>query len=389
MGPLTGIRIVEFAGIGPGPFAGMMLADMGAEVLRIDRAASGGKAMPDQAYGDVLGRGRKSVTLDLKDPAAVEVALRLVAQADGLIEGFRPGVMERLGLGPEVCAARNRALVYGRMTGWGQYGPLAHAAGHDINYIALSGALWATGDKEGAPVAPLNLLGDFGAGGMLLAFGMVAALLRAAKTGEGDVVDAAIVDGTATLMGFIYGFLANGGWQNARASNRLDGAAPFYGTYACADGKWISLAPLEPQFFALLVEGLGLSGAAVEGRDDPAHWPALRAELETVFRQKSRDAWCAVFEGTDVCFAPVLDLEEAPQHPHNVARGVFDTSAGYAQPAPAPRFANAPAQMPPPAPHAGADNATALQGWGFGQEEVEELIGAGVLRADQAPIKNK
>lgn len=381
MGPLAGIRIVEFAGIGPGPFAGMMLADMGAEVLRIDRAASGGKAMPDQAYGDVLGRGRKSVTLDLKDPDAVAVALRLIAQADGLIEGFRPGVMERLGLGPDICAAHNPALVYGRMTGWGQDGPLAHAAGHDINYIALSGALWATGPKDGMPVPPLNLLGDFGAGGMLLAFGMVAALLRAAKTGEGDVVDAAIVDGTASLMGFIYGFLANGGWENARAANRLDGGAPFYGVYECSDGKWISLAPLEPQFFALLVQMLNLSGAAVEGRNNPAHWPALRAELETVFRQKSRDEWTAIFEGTDVCFAPVLDLTEAPHHPHNTARGIFDHSAGYPQPVPAPRFTQAKPQMPAPAPEIGADNATALQGWGFDQSEVDGLLAKGTLSA--------
>lgn len=365
MGPLQGIRIVEFAGIGPGPFAGMMLADMGAEILRIDRP---GPADPTAA-ADVVSRGRRSVVLDLKTAEGRAAALRLVARADALIEGFRPGVMERLGLGPEPCHALNPALVYGRMTGWGQEGPLSQAAGHDLNYIALSGALWSMGEAGRNPVPPLNLLGDFGGGGMMLAFGIACGLLRARLTGRGDVVDAAICDGTAALMGFIYGQRARGRWENARGANRLDGAAPHYGVYRCADGGWITLAPLEPQFFEVLREKLGLPDDWRRRRDDPAEWPALRAELAGIIATRSRAEWCALLEGTDVCFAPVLDLDEAPHHPHNRARDVFTEAGGLLQPNPAPRFRDAVPELPGPPPLPGSGAASALADWGFSAEE--------------------
>ncbi len=378
MGPLEGLRIVEFAGIGPGPFAGMMLADMGADILRIDRKPAPNDPVKDNS-GDILSRGRKSITLDLKNPAGVQVALRLIGQADALIEGFRPGVMERLGLGPDVALQRNPALVYGRMTGWGQSGPLAHAAGHDINYISLSGALWATGEADRPPVPALNLLGDFGAGAMFLAFGIVSALLKARSTGQGDVVDAAICDGIASFMGFIQGLSARGGWHNMRACNRLDGSAPFYGVYACSDGKWVSIAPLEPQFFALFLRLLDLGQDEFPDRLDPANWPAQRTRIAGIFATKSRAEWAAIFEGTDVCFAPVLDLEEAVSHPHNLARGIYDHSEGFAQPAPAPRFRHSPPEMPSRAPTAGQDNKTALTEWGFEQPEIEAFVANGTL----------
>lgn len=333
-GPLAGIRIVEFAGIGPGPFAAMMLADMGADIVRIVRAGAA-----DNADDPVL-RGRRSVALDLKSPDGIAAAKHLIKQADGLIEGFRPGVMERLSLGPEECHAVNPKLVYGRMTGWGQTGPLSHAAGHDLNYIALSGALWSTGEADRPPVAPLNLLGDYAGGSMFLVSGMLAALLAAARTGQGDVVDAAISDGTATLMTMFYGKMAQGDWDVARQSNRLDGGAPYYGVYECSDGKWITIAPLEPQFFALFLELLGLPADHYPDRLDKAEWPAHRAEFAEIFLKKSRAEWCDLFEGTDICFAPVLDPKEAPQHPHNQARGVFSQN-GAPIPAPAPRFSKA------------------------------------------------
>lgn len=333
-GPLAGIRIVEFAGIGPGPFAAMMLADMGADIVRVVRA--GGQ---DDPMDPVL-RGRRSVALDLKSPEGIASALHLIGQADGLIEGFRPGVMERLSLGPDECHAVNPRLVYGRMTGWGQSGPLSHAAGHDINYIALSGALWCTGQAGRPPVAPLNLLGDYGAGSMFLVAGMLAGLLAAARTGKGDVVDAAICDGAATLMTMFYGKIAKGEWDVARQSNRLDGGAPYYGVYECADGKWITIAPLEPQFFAQFLELLGLPQDHYPDRTDKTEWPARRSELAKMFLERSRDEWCDLFEGTDICFAPVLDPEEAPEHPHNRARAAFSAGASPI-PAPAPRFAKA------------------------------------------------
>ncbi|PHS05146.1 MAG: carnitine dehydratase [Blastopirellula sp.] len=378
MGPLEGVRIVEFAGIGPGPFAGMMLADMGAEILRIDRQLAPDAIVPDPK-GDILSRGRKSIILDLKNPASVEVALRLIGQADVLIEGFRPGVMERLGLGPDIALERNPALVYGRMTGWGQTGPLAQAAGHDINYISLCGALWATGEADRPPVPALNLLGDFGGGAMFLAFGIVSALLKARATGQGDVVDAAICDGTASFMGFIQSLAARGRWQNVRASNRLDGAAPFYGVYACSDGKWISVAPLEPQFFDLLLRLLDLVPDDFPDRFNSENWPTQRRKFAEVFATKSRAEWCEILEGTDVCFAPVLDMEEALTHPHNQARHIFDQTDGFVQPAPAPRFQNSPTEMPSRAPSLGQDNETALTEWGFGDAELQDLLASGVV----------
>ncbi|KMW58603.1 Alpha-methylacyl-CoA racemase [Candidatus Rhodobacter oscarellae] len=370
--PLAGIRIIEFAGLGPGPFAGMMLADMGAEVIRIDRP--GTKAAPT----DFLARGRRSVMLDLKQPAAVEAALALLTGADGLIEGFRPGVMERLGLGPAPCMARNPRLVYGRMTGWGQEGPLAHAAGHDLNYIALSGALWAMGEPDRAPVFPLNLLGDFGGGGMYLAFGMAAGLLKAARTGQGDVIDAAICDGTASLMAMIYGWRAGGGWQDQRGANLLDGGAPWYGVYSCADGKWVTVGALEPQFWARLLQLLEIPEAELGDRHDRGNWPVIRARLAGAFAQGPQAHWVALLEGTDACFAPVLDLEEAAQHPHNVARGVF-ANGGQSEPMPAPRFAGSKTPKPGAPPEPGADGQAVLAQAGMSPEEIAALLRTGAL----------
>ncbi len=317
--------------------------------------------------------------MNLKVPGAAQVALRLIGQADALIEGLRPGVMEKLGLGPEVCHDLNPSLVYGRMTGWGQTGPLAKAAGHDINYIALSGALWAIGEADRDPVPPLNLLGDFGAGGMMLAYGIACGLMRARDTGQGDVVDAAICDGTAALMAPIYAQMAKGIWVNERQSNRLDGAAPYYGVYKCADGKWICIAPLEPQFFALFLDLLGLKSADFTDRLNTATWAQHRALFEGLFAARTRDEWCDVFEGTDVCFAPVLDLIEAPQHAHNRARQVFVKGAGFAQPSPAPRFQNATPEMPSPPPVPGSDNKTALSDWGFSPEEIDKIAADGIF----------
>jgi len=374
--PLSGICIVEFAGIGPGPFAGMMLADMGAEVLRVDRQGPGRSPDPRK---DITLRGRQSITLNLKEPRAVEVALRLVGQADALTEGYRPGVMEGLGLGPDVCLARNPKLVYGRMTGWGQTGPLASAAGHDINYISLSGALWAMGERDRNPMPPLNLVGDFGGGGMVFAFGLLCALLRARETGEGDIVDAAICDGAAALMAPVYGYIARGIWENLRQANFLDGAAPYYGVYQWLDGKWISIGPLEPQFYALLVDLLDLRPEDIGERADTARWAEQRERFAEVFRRRTRDDWCARLEGTDVCFAPVLDLEEAPNHPHNRARAIFVEAHGAVQPAPAPRFARAATPLPGPPPAPGEHNGTALPAWGFDDGEVADLRAAGVI----------
>ncbi len=333
MGPLEGIRIVEFTGIGPAPFCAMVLADLGAQVIRIDRPGAA------RNHGDVLHRSRPCIALDLKNPADVARAMRLIEKADALIEGFRPGVMERLQLGPNECLARNPKLVYGRMTGWGQAGPLADTAGHDINYIALSGALHAMGRKDVPPAPPLNLVGDFGGGGMLLAVGILAGVIEAQRSGKGQVVDAAMTDGASLLMAIIYGMRAAGAWKNERASNLLDGAAPFYDTYACADGKFLAVGAIEPQFYALLLEKIGLA-------DSPASWPEKKKQFAEIFRQKTRDEWCALLEGTDACVAPVLDLDEAPRHPHNVARQTFVEVDGVVQPAPAPRFSRHPQIKP-------------------------------------------
>ena len=376
MGPLKSLRILEFAGIGPGPFCGMVLADLGAEVVRLDR--------PDGAPGsrrDFVARGRRSVALDLKAPGAADAVLRLVEKADALIEGFRPGVMERLGLGPEACHARNPRLVYGRMTGWGQDGPLGHAAGHDITYIALTGALWSVGRAGERPVPPLNLVGDYGGGGMLLAVGVLAALLEAKGSGRGQVVDAAMVDGAALLMAPIYAMLARGRWKPERGANMLDGAAPWYDTYECADGRWVAVGPIEPQFFALVAAKLGLDTARFGDRMDPANWPALREALAAAFRARTRDDWAARFEGTDACVAPVLDLREAPSHPHNAARGVFTERDGAVQPAPAPRFDRTTAEPSLPPPLRGEHTDAVLAEWGFAAAEIAALREAGAIHA--------
>jgi alpha-methylacyl-CoA racemase len=341
-GPLSDVRIVELAAIGPVPFAAMLLADMGADIVRIARPGS-----PPLEGHDIVERGRRTIELDLKSSAGSAAALALIERADVLLEGFRPGVMERLGLGPTIALDRNPRLVYGRMTGWGQTGPLAHAAGHDIDYIALTGALHAIGERDGAPVPPLNLLGDFGGGALYLVVGVLAALLEARRSGQGQVVDCAIVDGAASLLSFIHAALARGSWCDARGSNFLDGGAPFYTTYRCADGEYIAVGALEPQFHALLIERLGLDGETFADRDDPSSWPRLRGILEQTFVTRTRREWCELFEGTDACVAPVLSLGEAARHPHLAARGTIASLEGVTCPAPAPRFSRTPSAMRP------------------------------------------
>ncbi len=372
-GPLQGIRIIEFAGIGPGPYCGMMLADHGAEVIRIDRP--GGMQLPN----DPLRRNRRSICLDMKHPDALAVARDLCRSADGLIEGYRPGVMERLGLGPDVLLADNPRLVYGRMTGWGQTGPYAHAAGHDINYIALSGVLHTVGRAGERPVPPVNYIGDFGGGGMMLAFGMVSAILHAKSTGTGQVIDCAMTDGSALLSAMTWGFHAMGIWRDQPGVNRLDGGAPYYDTYACADGKFISIGSIEPQFYALLRHHTGLDGDAdFDAQDDQAKWPLLKQKLTDLFATRSRDEWCAIMEMTDICFAPVLSLSEAPLHPHNVARETFIDVGGSIMPAPAPRYSATQVAKPRPAPAKGSDNAALLAGLGYDDDRIAALLGGAV-----------
>ena len=374
-GPLKGIRIIEFAGIGPGPFCGMMLADHGAEVIRIDRP--GGFMDPR----DPLSRNRTSIALDIKKPEAVQIARELCKSADGIIEGYRPGVMERLGLGPEVLLADNPKLVYGRMTGWGQFGPYAQAAGHDINYISLSGVLHGIGVRGAKPVPPVNYVGDFGGGGMMLAFGMSSALVHAAKTGEGQVIDCAMTDGSALLAGMTWGFLAAGRLKDEAGVNMLDGAAHFYDSYACSDGKFISIGSIEPQFYALLREKTGLTDDAdFDAQLDPSKWGPLKEKLTALFKTRTRDEWCAIMEMTDVCFAPILSLSEAPQHPHNVERETFLTVGGAVQPAPAPRYSVTANETPRPAPAVGADGDAVLAGLGFDASRIAALREGGVLR---------
>jgi alpha-methylacyl-CoA racemase len=334
-GPLAGYRIVEFAGIGPGPFACMMLADMGAEVVTLDRVGA------KKNLKGVAVRGRKVVELDLKDKAAIAQVLDLLANADALIEGFRPGVMERLGLGPDVVLARNPRMVYGRMTGWGQDGPLANAAGHDINYISITGALASIGPKE-RPVPPLNLVGDFGGGALYVVVGVLAALLEASKSGKGQVVDAAMCDGAASLMSMFFDMTASGRWVEGRENNFIDGGAHFYGVYECSCGHFISVGSIEPQFYALLRKHAVLTDADFDAQMDRKAWPALREKLQKVFKSKTREDWCKIMEGTDICFAPILSMAEAPKHPHNAARKVFIERHGVTQPAPAPRFLRTP-----------------------------------------------
>lgn len=380
MGPLHGLKVIEFAGIGPGPFAAMLFADMGAEVVRIERKSAVRRSLSLLSLGpfDVASRGRRSVALDIKRPAGCAAALRLIDQADALIEGFRPGVMERLGLGPETCLARNPRLVYGRMTGWGQDGPLAHAAGHDITYIALSGALHAIGTPE-QPLPPLNLVGDFGGGAMMLAWGMMAALWEAQRSGQGQVVDAAMTDGAAYLMAMLYGVKAAGLWSSQRGANLLDGGAFFYGTYECRDGRFVAIGPIEPQFYRLFLEIIGIDDPELASHYDPSTWPQQREKLAAIFHQRTRDEWCNLLEGTDACVAPVLDMDEAPDHPHNRARQTFLTVDDIVQPAPAPRLSRTPAAISNPPPDPGVDTERVLLAWGFDASEVAALRAAGAI----------
>lgn len=380
MGPLQGLRVVELASIGPGPMCTMLLADLGADVIRIDRLEPSGLGVPMKARFDVNGRSRRSAALDLKSAAGVDAALRIVDRADVLIEGFRPGVAERLGLGPADCHARNPRLVYGRMTGFGQTGPLAQAAGHDLNYIALTGALDAIGPASGAPVPPLNLVGDYGGGALYLAFGLMAALFERQTSGRGQVVDAAMVDGAASLMSMFHGMLAAGGWSGPRGGNLLDGGAPFYGVYETADGQHVSIGSLEPKFYAEMVRRLGLDEKFLRLQGDVSQWPALREAIAAAVRERTRDEWSALLEGTDVCFAPVLKLGEAHRHPHAVARGTYVEVAGVVQPGPAPRFDRSVPGHPRPAPEIGAHTAEVLAECGFTADDIARLRTSGVIR---------
>ena len=379
MGALDGVRVIELAGIGPGPCCGMMLADQGAEVIQVDRAAAVRGGDPARPPGNVNGRGRRSIGVDLKSPEGVETVLRLVEGADMVFEGFRPGVSERLGVGPDDCLARNPAIVYGRMTGWGQDGPYSSMAGHDINYIALAGVLAHFGRSDSGPVPPMNLVGDFGGGGMYLAYGMVCALLEARTSGKGQVVDAAMVDGAASLMSFIHGMLASGFHSPERGTNLLDTGAHFYDVYECADGGWISLGSIEPQFYAELLDKLGLDAERFGKQNDRDLWPELSEEIAAVVRMKTRDEWDAILEGSDVCYAPVLTADEATRHPHNVARGTFIDVGGITQPGPAPRLSRTPGEVRRPPAHAGQHTDEVLSEAGFDDDEVAALRASGAI----------
>ncbi len=375
MGPLEGIKVLEIASIGPGPFCAMMLSDLGAQVIRIDRKELVGTG--DSRIS--LNRGRKSLALDLKQPEAIETVLRMIETADMLVEGFRPGVMERLGLGPETCLSRNPRLIFGRMTGWGQTGPMAQAAGHDINYISLAGALHAMGHEDRAPTPPLNLVGDFGGGAMYLLAGLLAAYIEAQKSGQGQVVDAAMTDGTASLLTAFFGLRALGRWTDQRASNYLDGGAHYYGCYTCSDGKFISIGSIEPKFYALLLDKLDIEDDEFQAQNERDCWSTLRGKLETLFLTRTRDDWCAILENTDVCFAPVLSMAEAPGHPHNIARKTFVEVDGVTQPAPAPRFSRTQGEIQGPAARVGEHSEEVLKEWGFGEKEIAALRQAGAL----------
>lgn len=380
MGPLAGKKIVEIAGLGPGPVCGMLLADMGAEVTVIDRPATSNPSALVLANAAIMNRGKKSIALDLKMEGGRDVVLRLLENANGLIEGFRPGVMERLGLGPDDCLEVNPRLVYGRMTGWGQAGPLSQVAGHDLNYVALSGALWYGGRADSPPTVPPTLVGDIGGGAMLLAIGMLAAMMNAQETGKGQVVDAAMIDGSALSTTLLYALFQSGNWTLNRQDNFLDGAAYWYDTYECADGKYVSIGSIEPEFHALLLEKLGLE-------DDPDfaqqykkdRWPELKARFVDIFKTKTRDEWCALLEGSDVCFAPVLDFAEAPRHPHNRARGVFTKVAGVTQPAPAPRFSETPSEIGSAPPESGEHTAEILAAAGYSEQELGRLRAMNII----------
>lgn len=373
MGPLTGVRVIEIAGIGPAPFCGMMLADMGADVLRVDRPG----APPPEARYDLLNRGKRSVVADLKRPEAVGVILSLVEKANVITEGFRPGVMERLGLGPDVCLARNPRLVYGRMTGFGQDGPLSRAAGHDINYIALSGALSGIGRAGEPPVPPLNLVGDFGGGGMMLAFGLACALLEAKRSGHGQVVDAAMVDGAATLAAFLFAGVQRGTWEAARGANLIDGGAHFYDTYETRDGEYVALGAIEPEFYAEFIGLAGLDPAEFDPQMDRSQWPMMKAKLATLFKTRTRAEWCELLEGSDACFAPVLSPLEAPGHPHNQARATFVERDGIIQPAPTPRFSRTTPELTHLPPRPGEGGAAALAAWGLTDHQIAQLADDG------------
>lgn len=374
MGPLSGVKILEIASIGPGPFAAMLLSDMGAEVVRIDRADSVTDVDPKRPPQDILNRGRRNLAVDLKHPDGVAAVLRMVNAADGLIEGFRPGVMERLGLGPALCLARNPRLVYGRMTGFGQEGPLARSAGHDINYISIAGALEAIGRKGDPPVPPLNLVGDFGGGGMLLAFGVACALCERSTSGKGQVVDAAMIDGAALLMTMMRGMQDGGQWRDERGTNMLDTGAHFYEVYETSDGKYVSVGSIEPKFYAELLRRTGLDGDADFARQmDETTWPSLKDRLAALFRSRTRDQWCQIMDGADVCFAPVLSMSEAPAHPHNQARGTFVEFEGQMQPAPGPRFSRTPGAIAGPSAVPGQHTDDVLADWGFAADEIAGL----------------
>ncbi len=378
MGPLAGIKVLEFEAIGPGPFAGMLLADMGADVLLIDRPAASDLGLKRERWNDVMMRGKRSVTLDLKSKEGAHAALELIGRADALIEGFRPSVMERLGLGPDAALAKNPRLVYGRMTGWGQDGPLAPRAGHDINYIALAGVLAAFGRKGEAPVPPLNLVGDFGGGGMLLGFGIACALVEAQRSGQGQVVDAAMVEGASLLATMFSGMLAAKRWREERGANILDTGAPWYDVYETSDGKHVAVGAIETKFYEELLERLGLSGEALPGQYEMERWPELRARFTEVFKSRRREEWCAAFEGSDACFAPVLTFSEAKHDLHNVARKNFVTIAGVEQPAPAPRYSRTPGGVRHPPPERGEHGRAALVDWGFSAGELRKFAELGL-----------
>jgi alpha-methylacyl-CoA racemase len=380
MGPLAGFRIIEMAGIGPAPFAATLLADMGAEVIRLDRQEAADLGLPGrEPKFDVLHRGRRSLALDVKAEAGREVVRKLATKADALIEGFRPGVMERLGLGPDQLLAANPRLVYGRMTGFGQDGPMAQSAGHDINYIALAGVLHAIGRKGEAPVPPLNLVGDFGGGGMFLAFGVLCGLLEAQKSGKGQVVDAAMVDGAAYLLAGIYGLYAQGAWKDERGVNFVDTGAPWYDVYQTKDGKWLSVGAIEQRFYGELIDKLGLASAGLPKQHDRKGWPLLRERFAAAIALRTRDEWEGIFAGSDACVAPVLAMSEVEQHPHNAARGTFVRRDGVLQPGPAPRFSRTVPQMGTPARGRGADGEAILADWGFASAEIDRLAKSGVV----------
>ena len=390
MGPLEGVRVVELAGIGPAPFCAMLLSDMGAEVIRVDRASNVGQddsrvgGPPGEEFRfNLLARGRRNIAVDLKNPAGGAATLRLIDRADALIEGFRPGVMERLGLGPDICLARNPKLVYGRMTGWGQDGPIAHVAGHDINYIALSGVLQTIGEAGGPPVPPLNLVGDFGGGALYLAMGVLAGIISARVSGKGQVVDCSMVEGSASLMTMMYAALASGAWREERGTNRTDGGAHYYHVYETRDGEHVAVGAIEPQFYALLLKHTGLAGEPLPPQTDRAQWRAMQQRLARIFKTKTRAEWTEIMQQTDICFAPVLRMSEALSHPHNRARGSFIEVDGIAQPSPAPRFLGTPSRVQRPPARIGEHTDQILRDWGFSAGEIADLHKANaVTQAD-------